>query len=598
MPDDFPTRSAAEIGSVIAGKYRVIRGIGEGGMGIVVEAENTLTGKRVAVKWMRPEVAGLPGVESRFRREARACARVQHPNVVEVYDLVKEASGLFIVMELLDGESLRAFLDRGRVSDGEVVALLIEAMRGLSAAHKQGVIHRDIKPENIFLAKQADGTRIAKVLDFGISKLVDDRESVALTRTGTGLGTIGYMSREQIDGAKDLDARTDVYAFGVILYEALAGRLPYPAATLTELILQLEHPPPRLRTLRPDIPRALDDLVARAMAADRQQRVQSLDALIAGLARDVPRAVFAPGRLLRPSPVRPIAAREGAWPDGESPQSSLLNVLRQTKSDLWSSVLAVIEAVADLLEFGARFVGKLAQLIVVVPIAYLFVQRDSDDSVKRTAAELLRLGFLVVGTVLTLCGRLLELLLYSAVQFGLVFVLRVFSIWWRSRGEHAAITFVANPQRRRLAGFTVSTLFVGATVLWLRSGTAAPAQPSPPPAPSPLASPDHGAAVTYLFPHEDETRERSRTPAAPETLPPPSQAHPDLDGAPTKPETDAPKLASIAGPARPAADSSTSPAHRSRRRAAAASRKPVADPESQAAPAPATQSQPEHGPAD
>jgi serine/threonine protein kinase len=592
MPDDSPT---PEIGSVIAGKYRVVRNIGEGGMGIVVEAENTLTGKRVAVKWMRPEVAGVPGVESRFRREARACARVQHPNVVEVYDLVAEANNLFIVMELLDGESLRAFLDRGRVSAREVVSLLIDAMRGLSAAHKQGVIHRDIKPENIFLAKQADGvTRVVKVLDFGISKLVEDEESIVLTRTGAGLGTVGYMSREQIDGANDLDARTDVYAFGVMLYEALTGRLPYPATTLTELILQLEQPPPRLRTLRPDIPRAIDELVVRAIAADREQRMQSLDVLIAGLARYVPRAAFTPGQLLRPAPMRHLAARERVAPQWDSPPSLLMSVVRQTKADLWNSSVAVIEAVTDLLEFSARLLGKLALLIVRIPIAYLSVQEEHEESVRRTAADVMRLGISLLRTVVNLSGGVLKLF-YSAAQFGLVlalFALCGFSIWWRSRGEHAAIAFMANPRRRRLAGLAViSSFVVGA--LWLRSSsegselTTTVVQASTQ-APSAASRPDarQTTVANYLFAHEAEARECSRLAAAPDTQP--SQAHPDLDGAPVNPkaESDPAKLASLAAPATSAADSSPSPTRRSHRRAAVASRKPALAAQLEAAPQP------------
>jgi hypothetical protein len=149
MPDDFPADTAPEIGSLIAGKYQVLRHIGAGGMGSVVEAENTATGKRVAVKCMLPYIAAMPGAVQLFTREARVCTSVQHPNVVQVFDLVHDTSSVFIIMELLDGESLRAFFGRGPPGAHELIGLLVEAMRGVYAAHEQGVIHRDIKPESL-----------------------------------------------------------------------------------------------------------------------------------------------------------------------------------------------------------------------------------------------------------------------------------------------------------------------------------------------------------------------------------------------------------------------------------------------------------------
>jgi serine/threonine-protein kinase len=285
MPEPFTNAlSSPDVGTTLAGKYRVVRRIGEGGMGVVVEAENLLTGKRVAIKWMHPEVAGRPDAVARFLREARASARVRHPNVVDVYDAVHDRDTCFLVMELLEGESLGFALERGGMPAHELIGYLLDAMRGVLAAHRQGVIHRDIKPDNIFLTLHPDRAhRVPKVLDFGVSK-VAGLEALALTRTGAAMGTPMYMSYEQLSGVKDIDVRTDVYAFGVVLYEALTGVPPYAARNLPQLVAKMAHTMPSpARQLRPDIPEALDALIQRAMAKDREQRFGSLDELIAAL---------------------------------------------------------------------------------------------------------------------------------------------------------------------------------------------------------------------------------------------------------------------------------------------------------------------------
>jgi serine/threonine protein kinase len=285
MPDDSPSFNAPQPGSVIACKYQVVRHLGDGGMGSVVEARNVLTGKRVAVKCMLPDIAARPDAVQRFIEEAQVCTRVQHPNVVDVLDLIQDESSVFIVMELLEGESLRPFMSRARPEPHELVAILLEAMRGVRAAHGQGIIHRDIKPENVFLARQAYGpARKVKVLDFGLSKPIYDRGRVRLSRVGEPMGTLHYMSLEQLNGVPDVDARTDVYAFGVMLYEGLSGQVPYPAETIAELAVQFDRVEPRsLRTLCPEVPGPLEALVMRAIARDRDARIPSLDVMLAGL---------------------------------------------------------------------------------------------------------------------------------------------------------------------------------------------------------------------------------------------------------------------------------------------------------------------------
>jgi eukaryotic-like serine/threonine-protein kinase len=270
--------SAPEPGTTIGGKFRVVRLIGQGGMGAVLEAENTLTGKRVAIKWMNPLASTEP--VDRFLQEARAASRVRHPNVVDVYDFVQEDDRFLIVMELLEGEPLTALLERGGMPLHELVGLLLDAMRGVAAAHAQGVIHRDIKPDNVFLERQPDRSQaVPKVIDFGVSKLVG--EGLSLTRSGATLGTPLYMSFEQLRGARDVDARADVYSFGVILYEAMTGQPPFHADTLTELVVKITTTEPlRAKILRPDLPTSLDHLIHWAMAIDREQRLPTMHDLI------------------------------------------------------------------------------------------------------------------------------------------------------------------------------------------------------------------------------------------------------------------------------------------------------------------------------
>ncbi len=273
-----------DVGSVLGGRFRIIRRIGEGGMGVVLEAENTTTGKRVAIKWMHPQLAAQADAAHRMVREARASARVRHPNVVDVYDVIEETGAIFLVMELLDGEPLTALIERGDTAPHVLISLIIDAMRGVSAAHRENVIHRDVKPDNIFLARESDrSVPTAKVLDFGISKLAE-RDALSLTRTGMTLGTPMYMSYEQLAGIRDIDARADVYAFGVILYEALTGQAPYSAETFSELIIKVTTTePPTPKSLKPELPGALSTIVQKAMARDRNDRTPSLDALIAQL---------------------------------------------------------------------------------------------------------------------------------------------------------------------------------------------------------------------------------------------------------------------------------------------------------------------------
>jgi serine/threonine-protein kinase len=276
-----------EPGVLLADRYRVVRVLGRGGMGLVAEARNVITDKRVAVKALHEDVARDPEMSQRLIREATAACRIRHPNVVDVYDVIRDGASIMLVMELLEGESLRALFDRGRLPVGELLAILIPAMHGVAEAHRQGVIHRDVHPGNIFLANEPNGTRTPQVLDFGISKIGGDEPHGAqnsLTKSGMTMGTPLYMSYEQLISARDVDLRTDVHSFGVVLYEGLTGQVPYDGENFAAIAMQIVNgnpvPP---RELNPEIPVALERLVLRAMARNREDRVASVEALIDGL---------------------------------------------------------------------------------------------------------------------------------------------------------------------------------------------------------------------------------------------------------------------------------------------------------------------------
>ena len=319
----------------LAGRYQLVRVVGSGGMGVVWEAVNTGTGRRVAVKLMHPPTvaagrATLPAdTIGRFLREARATARVRHPNVVEVLDAGRgaERAALFIVYELLEGETLRALLERrGRLAPDEAARILVPVMEGLAAAHRASVLHRDLKPENVMLAREPDGRVVPRLIDFGVARF-DDLDLAGLTRTGAALGTAHYMSPEQARGARDLDARSDVWAAGVMWFEALAGALPYEGSGYNEVLAKiLTSAPPRLVEVLPDAPRPLADAIDRALAHDRANRYATVDDFLAAL-----RVALCPST---------------AAPPRRSPRSSVA-----------SRRHAVIAACAAVLALGAAFVG-------------------------------------------------------------------------------------------------------------------------------------------------------------------------------------------------------------------------------------------------
>ncbi|MFO0682698.1 MAG: protein kinase [Sandaracinus sp.] len=296
-------------GTLIAGKYRIRRLIGRGGMGRVLAATNEATGKSVALKWILDESS--PRASSRFAREARAAGRIHHPNVIDVYDVVEHEGSTVIVMEELHGETLAARMARGGpVAVDAALSLAIEIGRGIAAAHAAGVIHRDLKPANVFLCEGPDEG--VKILDFGISKIAEP-EPTDLTDTGVVLGTPQYLAPEQVRSASDVDHRVDVYALGAILYEMLAGRPPHQHAHVPALLVEIATVAPRpLGLLRPDLPASVSELVGRALAKDPDARFPSADALVVAMRRELGTASSTPveGRASPALEVPTLDARE------------------------------------------------------------------------------------------------------------------------------------------------------------------------------------------------------------------------------------------------------------------------------------------------
>jgi serine/threonine-protein kinase len=284
-----------EPGHIVRGKYRIVRKLGAGGMGIVYLGEHLMLGGQVALKFLAAELSRNPKFIKRFRREARASYQLRDPNIVEVTDLDQDEDGsLFIAMEYVNGPSLRSVLDEAR--HGLPIKRALHIARGiaagLSAAHARGAIHRDVKPENILLGTQANGSEQPKVLDFGIAAMTEGLTNKS--HTGGLLLTPEYAAPEQWRGtlAEELDGRTDLYALGCVLYEMLAGRTPYYAENMEGWMYQhLQGAPPPLELMRPELARehpGLEAIVMRLLAREREQRYPSAAAVVEALSAPPP----------------------------------------------------------------------------------------------------------------------------------------------------------------------------------------------------------------------------------------------------------------------------------------------------------------------
>lgn len=347
-------------GDIVADKYRIERTLGMGGMGAVFEVTHCVTHKRFAIKWLLAATTESELDAKRFIREAQIAGRIKHPNVVEVYDIYQQPSGVFLVMELLEGESLESRLTRQtRLGVAEAMRISLGIMEGVAAAHAAGVVHRDIKPANIFLCRGRGDEVQPKVVDFGVSRSssLPGFSDLTTTRSGTVFGTPHYMAPEQMR-AQPVDERTDVYALGITLYQVLAGSRPYDAATYPELVLKIAAGSAApLATLVPNLPDGLAAIVKRAMDPEPSARFPSVEAFM-----------------------RALEPYSGSTPDSADPLSSVDLASTPTLPAGLSPVRAGI---------GRRWLGTLVGLgLVLLLLAGLaFLKRTAVESRMDASAE-------------------------------------------------------------------------------------------------------------------------------------------------------------------------------------------------------------------
>lgn len=261
---------AEMVGSVIANTYRLDALIGEGGMGVVFRGRDVLQRRDVAIKVLHPDFSRDVELSKRFEREAKSAQRLNHPNCIQVIEFGETHDGMkYLVMQLLEGTELQNIVD-GAVEPARAVGLILQVLRGLEHAHTQGVVHRDLKPQNIFVTREADGSQVLKLVDFGIAKIVTgDGAQEQMTRAGMVFGTPQYMSPEQALGL-EIDARADLYAVGVLLYQLVTGKLPFNSDDPVALIrMQVSTEPPQLP---PQVPAELTAIIMRLLAKQKEQR--------------------------------------------------------------------------------------------------------------------------------------------------------------------------------------------------------------------------------------------------------------------------------------------------------------------------------------
>jgi serine/threonine-protein kinase len=326
----------AELPAVIGARYRTVREIGRGGMGVVIEVEHIHTGARLALKLLVAQSNASGQTVERFKREARASAQINSEHVVRVTDAdvaPELGNAPFVVMELLEGSDLDVFAGAEPQTSARVIAWLRQVARGLDKAHRLGIIHRDLKPANLFLTSREDGTPLVKILDFGIAKVGGATKK--MTQAGSVFGTPHYMSPEQAAGAS-VDHRTDIYALGVILYEMASGKVPFDADNFMGILTQhMYKAPVPIRALVPeiDVPAGLDAIVLKCLTKKPEGRYAGMDDLIVDLEKlehgvlpdavgemmarsggfNVPADYFRSSAMPAPVPASPLEARK-RWP--------------------------------------------------------------------------------------------------------------------------------------------------------------------------------------------------------------------------------------------------------------------------------------------
>ncbi len=305
-----------EVGAILAGRYRVERVLGQGGMGLVVQAMHLQLHQPVAMKFLLPEVLENPQVVQRFLREAQAAVRLRSEHVARVTDVGSLESGApYMVLEYLEGADLSIF-PRSQLTVGGIIDLVLQACEALAEAHSLGIVHRDIKPANFFITRRTDGTLLLKVLDFGISKVATTNGQ--LTATQTVMGTPAYMSPEQMRSSRDVDHRSDIWSLGVVLYELLQGAPPFGGDTFSSMVLKVVTDPLPRMTVR--LPGDLDAVIYRCLEKDPARRFQNIAELAHAIAKYAQSETQAAISVQRTKGIARTEPPRGAPEPGRDPQ--------------------------------------------------------------------------------------------------------------------------------------------------------------------------------------------------------------------------------------------------------------------------------------
>lgn len=378
-----------QIGDVIDDKYKIVRLLGEGGMGAVYEGENVRIHRRVAIKILHATVASSEDAVQRFEREAQAAGRIGSEHIVEVLDLGHLPGGdRYMVMEYLEGEALSDRIkNSGRLSPQATGGIIVDMLEGLKAAHAAGIVHRDLKPDNVFLLTSKGGKRdFVKIVDFGISKFNTLGGEFSMTRTGAVMGTPYYLSPEQAKGERELDHRADLYAVGVILYEAAAGGVPFDGETFNELLFKIVlEPIPPLSSRVEGIDPHFAQIVEKSMARDpnaRYQTAEEMQAALRGWLNGQPPAPELAAEAA--AAVRGVPPRAQVTPTGTTPAGGvgmMSGTVNRTNAS-WANTNADGEAAAG----GKKWIFAAAAAVLVAAGAW-FVISSNNEAEARAAAQ-------------------------------------------------------------------------------------------------------------------------------------------------------------------------------------------------------------------
>ena len=381
------------------GNYRVTGKIGAGGMGTVYLAEHQLIGRKAALKMLLPDLSNSKRQVQRFFNEAKAASAIRHPGIVEIFDFGFHNGQAFILMEFLEGESLQTRLRRNKVlTQHAALHLLRQVSSCLAAAHEQGIIHRDLKPDNIFIVAdpEVSGGERVKLLDFGIAKLSGDQSNDMKTRTGTVMGTPAYMSPEQCRGAERVDARSDLYSLGCILYRMLCGQPPFVSKYSGDILaMQIMYDPPEPRALVPDLPAPIAAFIMRLLSKDSAMRPQSARALMdeldqlghvtrtSGMHGRMPTSHEYPSQPGQPPPLTTLAGSAGVvagTPAATEPT-------RRSRAPLIAGLVAVVVVAVVALFAAGVFSGPSDEPSAAAPIPIVESPTDSGDKVRDSSAH-------------------------------------------------------------------------------------------------------------------------------------------------------------------------------------------------------------------